>query len=200
MGKKSEISRFVGKKIRMLQAEEERGAGKAMMADLRRGIVHEPGELPQLFGMVLLDMPQEFMSESGIATREEWSCYMALTLYAMHQQGFDWKDRPMHVKEGGSIGRALAKMAKTSDDANADKRALQRLQAFATSIDMKEAFYHLKSLIQLLRSKGISIDYEALAADLYDFQYADGKKRVNLRWGQDFYLEKGKKETEEDIS
>jgi len=91
-------------------------------------------------------------------------------------------------------------MAKTSDDANADKRALQRLQAFATSIDMKEAFYHLKSLIQLLRSKGISIDYEALAADLYDFQYADGKKRVNLRWGQDFYLEKGKKETEEDIS
>ena len=38
MGKKSEISRFVGKKIRMLQAEEERGAGKAMMADLRRGL------------------------------------------------------------------------------------------------------------------------------------------------------------------
>ena len=200
MSKKSEIGYFVGKKIRMLQMESELGAGKAMMADLRRGIGHEPGERPQLFGIILLDMPQEFMGKRGNATEAEWSCYTALTLFALHQQGFGLKDRPMHVKENISMGRALSKMAKTFDDPNAEKRSLQKLQAFATSVDMGDASYHLKSMIQLLRSKGIPIDYEMLAEDLYEFQSAAGKNRVNLRWGQDFYLEKNKKEITEDMS
>lgn len=87
MSKKADIKSFVGKKISMFQAEAGKGDGKAMLANLRRGVGHEPGELPQLFGVILLDMPEEFMSGSGIATKEEWACYIALTLYALHQQG-----------------------------------------------------------------------------------------------------------------
>ncbi len=187
MSRKSEIGNFVGKKIRMYQAVSETGAGKAMMANLRRGAGHEPGELPELFGTILLDMPEEFMSKDGIATKKEWACYIALTLYALHQQGYDLKSRPMHVNESISIGRALAQLAKTSEDVNAEKRALQKLKAFATAVDMREASHHLRGIIQLLGNRGIPIDYEMLAEDLYEFQFADGKNRVNLRWGQDFY-------------
>jgi CRISPR system Cascade subunit CasB len=66
MGKKEEIEAFVGRKIHILQAEADLGSGKAMLANLRRGIGHEPGELPQLFGILLSDMPEDFWSKSGI--------------------------------------------------------------------------------------------------------------------------------------
>ena len=201
MDKKSEIKSFIGEKVRMLQAMSETGEGKAQMANLRRGAGHEPGELPQLFGTILLDMPQEFMSEEGMPTKEEWACYIALTLYAVHQQGFSPKGRPMHTSERTSIGRAMAQMAKRCADANGEKRSMQKLQSFATALDMKEASHHLRNIIRLLGRDGIPVNYEILAADLYEFQYADGKSRVNLRWGQDFYMErerKGKKSVEEE--
>ena len=66
MSRKKEVQNFVGKKIYLLQTEAALGSGKAMMANLRRGIGHEPGELPQLFGVILSDMPEEFISESEI--------------------------------------------------------------------------------------------------------------------------------------
>lgn len=200
MSTESDIKYFVGKKIGRLQAVADIGAGKAALANLRRGIGHEPGELPQLFGTILMDMPESFMSDNGKASKEEWSCYIALTLYAMHQQGFDAKNSSMHTQEEISIGRALARLASASDDANAEDRMLQKLHAFATSVDMKEASYHLRNMIQLLCSKGIPVNYAMLAADLYEFQFPDGKNRVNLRWGQDFYREKYHNETKENKS
>lgn len=193
MSKKTEIGYFVDKKIGRLQAEAESGSGKACMANLRRGIGHEPGELPQLFGSMLLDMPEDFMSEDGNVTKAEWSCYTALTLYAVHQQGFAVRTKPMHTKEDISIGRALAKMSAALNDANAEDRSLQKLHSFATSVDMKEASHHLRNIIRLLSDNGIPVNYGKLASDLYEFQFSDGKNRVNLRWGQDFYKEQAKK-------
>jgi len=200
MSKKSDIKSFVGKKINTLQAESEISAGKAMLADLRRGIGHAPGDLPQLFGMILMDMPENLMSENGIATQAEWSIYITLTLYALHQQGYDAKSRPMHTNDEISMGNALAKLVKTYDDTNAESRIFQRLQAFATSVDMKEASHHLKSMIQLLGDKGIPVNYVILSADLYEFQFPEARNHVNLRWGQDFYREKYKQETKEELS
>lgn len=199
MSKKADIKSFVGKKISILQAEASRGDGKAMLANLRRGVGNEPGEMPQLFGVILLDMPEEFMSESGIATREEWACYIALTLYALHQQGHPIESQPMHVKENISIGRALSRLARALNDPNAEQRMLQRLQKLATAVDMKELSYHLRGVIQILKANGISINYQDFAGDLYEIQMPEGKKQVCFRWGQDFYREKNKKKEEEDV-
>jgi len=199
MSKKADIKSFVGKKISMFQAEAGKGDGKAMLANLRRGVGHEPGELPQLFGVILLDMPEEFMSGSGIATKEEWACYIALTLYALHQQGHSLESQPMHTKENISIGRALSRLARALNDPNAEQRMLQRLQKLATAVDMKELSYHLRGVIQLLKSNGIPINYQDFAADLYELQMPEGKKQVCFRWGQDFYREKNKKKEEEDV-
>ena len=188
MSKKSEVQNFVSKKIYLLQAEAGLGSGKAMMANLRRGIGHEPGEMPQLFGIILSDMPEDFISKSGMATKEEWVCYTALTLYALHQQGYDVVSMPMHENEKFSIGTALRRLSSTYEgDSNAEVRMLQRLQTLATSVDMKELTHHLRGIVQLLKSKAIPLNYEMLAGDLYEMQFPESKKQVCLRWGQDFY-------------
>lgn len=199
MSKKTEIENFVGRKIHILQAEADSVSGKAMFANLRRGIGHEPGELPQLLGFLLSDMPEEFWSENGIATKEEWVCYTALTLYALHQQGYDAESQPMHTDEKVSMGKAMYKLAASYEgDSNAEQRVVQKLRMLTTSVDRKELFHHLRGIVQLLKSKGVSMNYKSLAGDLYEMQFPEGKRQVCLRWGQDFYGEKNKKENNED--
>lgn len=201
MSRKSEIKSFVRKKIAFLQAEVSRGDGKAMLAKLRRGLGHVPGELPELFGSILLDLPEEFMSRDGTATAGEWASYIVLTLYALHRQGDDDKNDMAHTDDKVSIGRALRRFSdKQQDekkDGNAEKRALQKMQTLVTAKDMSELAYHLRNVIQLLKREGIPLNYGMLAEDLYEFQDADGKNRVSLRWGQDFYRENNKKQDEE---
>lgn len=201
MSKKTEIENFVGWKINILQAEADSGSGKAMLANLRRGIGHEPGDLPQLLGILLSDMPEGFWSVDGIATKEEWVCYAVLTLYALHQQGYDVKSQPMHTDKGISMGKAMYMLTVAYDgDPNAEQRIVQKLRTLATSVDRKEFSHHLRGTVQLLKSKGISVNYKMLAGDLYEMQFPEGKRQVCLRWGQDFYGGRKKIEDNENIS
>lgn len=201
MGRKAEIETFVGRKIHILQAEADLGSGKAMLANLRRGIGREPGELPQLFGILLSDMPEDFWSKNGTATKEEWVCYTALTLYALHQQGYDAKSQPMHTDEGVSLGNAMFRLAASYDgDPNAEQRVMQKMRTLATSADIKELSHHLRGIVQLFKANGISLNYKRLAGDLYEMQFPEGKRKVCLRWGQDFYGGRNKKENQENKS
>jgi CRISPR system Cascade subunit CasB len=201
MGRKAEIETFVGRKIYILQAEADLSSGKAMLANLRRGVGREPGELPQLFGILLSDMPEDFWSKSGTATKEEWVCYTALTLYALHQQGYDAKSQHMHTDEGVSLGKAMYKLAASYDgDPNAEQRVVQKMRILATSADVKELSHHLRGIVQLLKANGISLNYKRLAGDLYEMQFPDGKRKVCLRWGQDFYGGRDKKDNQESKS
>ena len=194
MDKKTQIKNFVGSKIYLLQAEAGTGGGNAMLANLRRGIGHEIGEQPQLFGLVLRDLPEEFWSVDGAPTREEWVCFTCLTLYALHQQGCT-KEHQMHTKENVSMGTALYRMSRTWDgDPNAEERMLQRLQKVVTAVDKRELSYHLRCIVQLLRSRGIALNYEMLAGDLYELLIPGAEKQVVLRWGQDFYGRKNQQE------
>lgn len=187
MGRKDEVRQFVERKIGFLQEGKDGGENRAALANLRRGVGRDPGELPQLFGIILMDMPEKFMSEKGVATKEEWSCYIALTLYALHQQGNEMANQPMHTEEKINLGAAMWELASSYEDSNAEQRMLQRMRMLSTSADMKELSYHLRGVIQLLKSKGIQVNYGILAADLYELQCLDGKKRVHLRWGQSFF-------------
>lgn len=191
MSKKEKIRHFVRRKINVLQAEAKYSGGKAMLANLRRGIGHEPGEVPQLFGVFLQGMPEEFISKNGMVTGEEWVCYITLTLYALHQQGHDMEREPMHTEENVSVGAAMGRLLfMDEEDPNAEQRMLRRLQMLATAVDRKEVSHHLRGMIQLLKSKGIPLNYEKLAADLYGMQFPEEKKQVCLSWGQDLYRSK----------
>lgn len=185
------VTNYVSSQINRLVSSMNTSGGKAQLANLRRGIGKTPGELPELWGSFLNGIPEELLSRNGIPTRAEWAVYLALTLFAMHQQG---NGESVHA-EGMGLGKAAALLMNESTDEERE-RVLHRFGPAVTAKDMPEIAHHLRNMIQLMKAKGIRLDYVRLSKDLYDFQSEDNRKRVQLRWGQDFYYnEKGESET-----
>lgn len=182
--REKEVSRYVGHRLLWLQNLPEHPM-KAALAHLRRGIGRAPGDLPELWGVFLQDMPIEFQSTTGEPSREEWAVYLALTLYAIHQQGHALPTDNMNQREM-PLGRAARRLVKPGEDV-AESSALKRFNRLATASNMREISQHLRGMIQLMRAKGIPLDYPRLAADLYLLQFPAVAPQVRLRWGQDFY-------------
>ena len=179
-----EVYSFTKYKLLCIAGRAESEA-RAALANLRRGVGRRPGELPQLYGELLQDMPEEMYSAGSKPSYAEWAVYMALTLYAMHQQGKDVKT------DNISLGNAASELVADNDDT---ERIWKRLYAVASSADMQEMSYHIRALIKLLRDKDIPLDYPQLAKDLYFYQLSDeSAEHIRLKWGQDFY----KKRTDE---
>lgn len=177
------VEQYVRARLRRWQGEKNEHLLRAELASLRRGIGRRPGELPELWGLLLDELPEELMSRTGEPTYAEWAVSGALTLYALHSQGA----REAHA-DGQSLGRALYILA-CDDRLEAVQR---RFSAFATARSMPECMHHLRGLVSQLRSAEIPLDYVRLAGDLYEFQTHDGAARVRLRWGQDFYRDMNK--------
>ncbi len=157
---------------------------RAALANLRRGVGRRPGEMPQLYGELLQDMPEEMYAAGDKPSYAEWAVYLALTLYALHQQGKDLKADNMN-REGVSLGGAASRLASDQEDR---ERIWKRFYIVASSEDMQEMSYHLRSLVKLLRDSDIPMDYPRLAKDLYLYQLSyESADHVRLIWGQDFY-------------
>lgn len=187
MEKKSKASlvrQYVESKLMYLGNIADTGRGKAMLANLRRGIGKSPGDLPELWGVIFDGLPEELMGK-GKASGAEWAVYTALTLYAMHRQG---SDKEVHTKDV-SIGAASVKLIKDEDDRD---RILNRLNLVVTSNSFEDLAYHLRGLVQLLKNDGIALDYAKLARDLYLFNIPERADEVKLHWGRDFYYKKEK--------
>ena len=161
------------------------------MANLRHGIGKRPGEIPELWGMIFDNIPAELMGHNA-ASNAEWAIYTALTLYALHQQS---NDTNMNQKDM-SVGRAAARLVKNEDDT---KRILNRLNLVVTSVSPEDLAYHLRGVVQLLKSENIPLDYARLAKELYLFYNQEWAGDIKLSWGRDFYSELHKpKEKEND--
>lgn len=184
---REKVGNYVYGQITLLADNMKNSGGKAMLAKLRRGAGKTPGELPELWGIFLNSIPDEMMSKNGEPTRAEWAIYLSLTLFALHQQG---NSDSVHA-EKISLGKAAAMlMNEPTDDER--ERVLRRFGPVVTAKDMSELSHHLRCLIELMRSKGIKLDYVMLAKDIYDFQFDKGKKKTQLCWGQDYYyIDKG---------
>lgn len=180
MAKKEQIYRYTLTQINRLESQRSNSSGRAALAKLRRGIGHEPGELPMLWGEFLSGLPEELRSTSGDPSRAEWAIYIALTLYAMHQQG---KTDSVQVADV-SLGHAAMRMVGGEEER---QRIWRRLNLVAQADDMQEMCYRLRQLVSLFRSEGVGLDYALLAADLYQYQFEDSANQVRLRWGQDFF-------------
>lgn len=163
-------------------------AQKATLATLRRGVGHTPGELPQLWGEFLSGMPQEMFGYGGNPSRAEWAIYIAITMFALHQQGKNPGTNSMH-KEGETLGKAISYLVHSEED---KPRILRRFNALATATDMRELSTHLRSMVQLLRTEDIPLDYVSLAADLFLYQDPARTHQVRLIWGQDFHRKNNK--------
>lgn len=174
----------VAKRIGALQRLPEHPR-KAALANLRRGVGTKPGDLPELWGAFLQELPEELLSKTGEPTPGEWAVYLTLTLYALHQQGHDLPAAPMH-RDGEPLGSAVHRLVKP-DETPEDSAILRRFNALATAEAMPERAHYLRGIVQQLRAAAIPLDYVRLSADLLDLQLPDGAARVRLRWGQDFY-------------
>jgi len=162
---------------------------RGMLAKLRRGIGKQPGELPELFEIILGDMPEKLYGKGDGPSYSIWAIYTALTLFALHQQG---KDRPMsvsgnteHKNTGNSFGAAVGYLVK--QDRDREHAIKRRFDAVVTANEFTEFAHHARGLIQLLRAGDIALDYPRFAQDLYWYQFDETKNRVRLRWGEDYY-------------
>jgi CRISPR system Cascade subunit CasB len=175
-----QVINLTNKKLTGLINMSNEGQQKALLANLRRGIGHSPGELPELWGALFDRVPDEFLENQ----RSEWALYTALTLFALHQQGRDPKTEPMHREKIG-LGQAIAGLVDSQREN--EERITRRFNQIATSADLVEMSQHLRGTVQLLRGEGIAMDYARLAGDLYLYQNLNFQTDVRLHWGQDYY-------------
>ena len=186
------VRRIVSGKIRRILEMKNEGQRKALLARLRRGAGHTPGELPELWGEFLGNLPETlYGSEKSGPSRAEWAVYIALTLFALHQQGHDpaRKQEQMYV-EGVGLGAAVAGIALADGGGEAAlDRVRRRFNVVATADSMDKLSWHLRGLVQLMNRESLGMDYGKLAEDLYWYQFPSARNRVRLQWGQDFYRE-----------
>lgn len=151
--------------------------GRAEVAALRKGANRAPGELPEIWELTRVEVPD---SAGDAPTREEIAVHTAMTLYAVHQQS---RSECMFVP-GRGLGRAAHELVGT-DEENPSARA--RFNALVTSTTVAELRHHLRNLVSLLRSRGIALDHAMLADDIVRFQRPGGAKSVRLAWARQYY-------------
>lgn len=197
MRKSQMVSNYVKRRIESLEKDFTAGSTKAELAELRRGIGKTPGELPNLWGSFLLELPEELEEDakhSDTPTYAEWAVYTALTLYALHQQGN--AETVNSEEDTYRLGRAVKKLVHSEDD---EERIMRRFSAMATAAEPTELAHYLRSIIQLLKAENVKLNYADLACDLYNYQFENGRNNVRLKWGRDYYRNEKKdvKEGEE---
>ena len=185
MAKEIEVGKYVRLQIAYIAKDDSalgQSGAKARLAQLRRGVGKEPGELPELWGIFLMNMPEGLMGKNGRPSYAERAIYTALTLFAFHQQGHA---NLMNAEgEENRLGRAVRKLVKNGEE---EENIRLKFSISAKSDDMAELSYHFKTMVKLLADSDIKLDYVDLAKDLYWFQFDEYADRVRLKWGQDFY-------------
>lgn len=178
-----QVKSFVKHKISRLCESKNDSAVRATLAKLRRGIGKTPGSMPELWSVMFDGLPETLTRKSGDPTYGEWTVHTSLTLYALHQQGKDLKQKCMS-REGETLGISLRKLIKDDED---EERVKRRFDAAATADSLTEFSHHLRGLVQLLKAQDLPLDYPQLAEDLYWFQFPEARDSVRLGWGRDFY-------------
>lgn len=176
---------FVGGKINYLVHSRDESNVRASLAKLRRGVGKRPGSLPDIWELTLGGLPSDSLSEVDEPTMAEWASHMAMTLFALHQQGKDPRDNLMSVS-GKPLGGAVRTLISTRGEAS-EGALKRRFDAAVTADSPAELAHHLRGLVQLMRSEGIPLDYPQLAVDLWEFQSLESRDRVRLRWGRKYF-------------
>ena len=155
---------------------ESRARGE--LAALRRGASRSPGELPEIWELTRVEVPD---GAGDAPTWEEIAVHTAMTLYAVHQQS---RTEPM-FSPGVGLGSAARRLIGPPDEENPSARA--RFNALVTSTTVAELRHHLRGFVSLLRARGIALDHAMLADDVLRFQQPGGAKKVRLAWARQYY-------------
>ena len=180
MSRREQIKGIVSSRIGLLQCGSPWAS--AEMARLRRCAGKRLEESPDAWESLFSGVPEEISPSKGVLvpTTAENAIFIALTLYAVHQQGVS--------ASMNQYGRSFSTAVSMLGDGGSDN-IRNRFNTALTSQDVVELSNHLRSLVKMLRSNDVPIgfDYADLAADIYDYQYEDSKFRVQMRWAKDYY-------------
>ncbi len=181
------IARIVGRHVSTLQRDyrQDRPSAVAALAQLRRGAGKLPEDVPDLLGMAEIEqlyqeLPglERWESEAGRAERAQ---FLALTLFAQHQQSH--RNASMH-RQGVELGEAVRQLMKPGEIDERIRRRFVRVGA-ATGPDVLAV--RLREVVALLRDRTIPLDYGLLAHRLYQAQTPGGMTEVRQRWGRSFH-------------
>lgn len=177
------VSDLVTGRVEMLQREFLRGDSRArgMLAVLRKAYARQPGETPSVWEIT--SVPADRDRRSDLPSRAEEATHRAITMYALHQQS---QAHPMHQRKVG-LGHAIYKLSVARDSDVDTGPVRQRFNALVTSATARELSFHLRSLVGMLRSAGIAVDYGQLARDIYSFSKGGSSAAsVRLRWSRQY--------------
>ena len=150
----------------LMKHREDRG----MMAALRRGLGKTKGHVA-MYPYVVPYLPDN--------AREAWRYFTVAALFSYHHDP---------LEEGVSLGGAMARLERND--------TLQKRFTWLLDATIDELPFRLKSVVSLLKSKKIGLDYHRLFYDLGYWDHPDGF--VQLRWARDFYgLEEKENHTKE---
>ena len=164
-----------GLQTRLDDNKSRRARGE--LAALRRGVSRSPGELPEIWELTRVEVPD---GAGDAPTWEEIAVHTAMTLYAVHQQS---RTEPMFRPSVG-LGSAAHDLV-GRDEENPSARA--RFNALVTSTTVAELRHHLRGFVSLLRARGFALDHAMLADDVLRFQQPGGAKKVRLAWARQYY-------------
>ncbi|WP_326698485.1 type I-E CRISPR-associated protein Cse2/CasB [Streptomyces sp. NBC_01754] len=165
------------------QSENDHPGAVAAVARIRRGAGRPAGSVPDLWGLIGAERLYErsWRGEDD-AERAETAVYLAVTLWALHQQGHRAAD--MHVSGGPALGQAVRRLMPATEIVEPVRKRFVRA-ATASSVDALAG--RLRELVLLMRSADVALDYGLLATQLYLWQCPGGRADVHRRWGRSFH-------------
>ncbi|MBB5085070.1 type I-E CRISPR-associated protein Cse2/CasB [Nonomuraea endophytica] len=156
----------------------------SLLARLRRGAGKLPQDVPDLWGATgLEELHHQLPPRSGDTAleRAEAAQFIAVTLYALHQQSR--RTTRMH-HPGTELGTAVRRLM---PGGAIDEPIRRRFVRAGTATTRQALAERLRDLVSLLHRESIPIDYALLAQRLYQAQLPDGMRQVRQRWGRSFH-------------
>jgi len=180
-----DVGSLVARRAQRLQETRDKSATVAILARLRANINREPGIDSSIWALTIEDVPGRPFGDAP--TAEELAVHTALTLFAIHQQSLA---QPVHC-DGVGFGQAVRQLENSHERSSEDgpSPVRRRFDAALTADSLSELRYHLRGLINLMRSSKshIVLDYGMLADDLRQFQRPGSAGAVRRRWARQFY-------------
>lgn len=161
---------------------------KALLAGLRVADEITSPQARIAWPVLIGQLDDNMLSQDGRPTYAENAIFTALHLFALHQQGLE-ESVAGNAHDGEAIRffAALAQLRQNADDRVATDRRVEQLLGMTSFEGIRNALTRAEAILKASKG-GIKVDYAALAADLYAFQFSyEAANRVLLRWGQDYY-------------
>ncbi|TYB45716.1 type I-E CRISPR-associated protein Cse2/CasB [Actinomadura chibensis] len=187
-GERQHVSDLVGQVVGDFVDElqdgylRDTGAAVARLAQLRRGAGKLPQDVPELWGLTGTErLYQDQTLGEQQAVRAENASFLAVTLYALHQQSRT--TQKMHIPDA-DLGAAVRQLMPPD---RIDEPIRRRFVRVGTAGSPEVLAYRLREIVSLLRRDSIPLDYALLAKNLYRAHTPDGLARVRRQWGRGFH-------------